>query len=57
MEQSKASQGVSHLKMNGKKKEEPKKLGMVSSVKLVCRDKKGKVKWTVEATDEGVKST
>ena len=32
-----------------------KEFGLIGSVKLVCRDKNGKVKWTQEVTDEEVK--
>jgi len=32
--------------------EKPKKVGLVGSIKLVCRDKDGNIKWIEEATDE-----
>lgn len=32
-----------------------KKVGLVGTVKIVCRNKNGNIKWQIEATDEEVK--
>ena len=38
--------------MENKKETKEIKFGLVSSVKAVCRDKHGNIKWVEEATDE-----